>query len=616
MSHALAHRGPDDTGLAVWRDEGERRDSAFAFRRLSIIDLSGAGHQPMTTADGRFTLILNGEIYNYRELRRELESEGVHFATATDTEVLLEIYARRGEHCLNALRGMFAFVVRDNSTGEVFAARDRLGIKPFFFFAGHDAFLFASEVRALLASGLVPRVLDSVSLNSYLSFGAVQEPRTIVEGVRSLPPAHYLRIKGDGQIKETTRYWHLPEKKFEGDRAEAVFETRRRLEESVNAHLAADVPLGAFLSGGLDSTSIVALMRRHSTRTQTFTVVFDEHEFSERDEARRVANVLGTDHTEIVLAEQDLLAELPQAVADIDQPTIDGINTWVVARATHAAGITVALSGVGGDELFGGYPSFRRAALLRRFNAPFRLLGGNAQRRLAGVASTLLGNSLRSQKITATLAAGGDLLASYASMRGLFAREMRSALLGLRNGNTGGDYHLPTETLSLIAGGNGVGNDTFNHISRYEMSLYMANMLLRDTDVMSMAHALEVRVPLIDHHLVEWVYALPGHLKMGHHPKRLLVEALGDDLPPSVLNQRKIGFTLPFERWLHTSLKSFVNDSLNDERALRRAGLDANTVGGIVRDFERGAPSTSWSRIWGLAVLVEWSRRHKVEVAD
>jgi asparagine synthase (glutamine-hydrolysing) len=358
---------------------------------------------------------------------------------------------------------------------------------------------------------------------------------------------------------------------------------------------------------------------RTSARARTFTVVFSEEEFSERDTARHVADVLGTDHTEIVLGEDDLLSQLPHAIAGIDQPTIDGINTWVVARATRAAGVKVSLSGLGGDELFGGYPSFRRAAMVNRFNLPLRFLGRGTQRRLSDVAETLMGDSLGSQKIAATISGGGDLLASYASMRGLFSSHTRSALMRSGNGNPHhGGYHLSPETLSLIAEGNGSAEngDTFNRISRYEMNLYMANMLLRDTDVMSMAHALEVRVPLLDHRLVEWVYALPGKLKTGEHTKQLLVDAMGKDLPGMVLNQRKMGFTLPFEKWMHTALKPFVRANFSDEQAVRRAGLNGSAVTEILRSFENGARSTSWSRVWGLSVLIDWTRRHAVEVPE
>lgn len=616
MSDALAHRGPDDTAISLWRDDLSGRHTLFAHRRLSIIDVSSAGRQPMTTSDGRFTVILNGEIYNYKELRQELEAEGVQFATASDTEVLLELYARRGVRCLDALNGMFAFALRENSTGEVFAARDRLGIKPFYYFTGSSGFLFASELRAMLASGQVPRILDSLSLDSYLSFGAVQEPGTIIEGVRSLPPAHFLRIGPAGRIIEIVRYWRLPEKQFCGDRSEAVMETRRRLEASVDTHLVADVPVGAFLSGGLDSTSIVSLMRATS-RARTFTVVFAEQEFSERETARHVADLLGTDHTEIVLGEDELLAQLPHAIAGIDQPTIDGINTWVVARATHAAGVTVSLSGLGGDELFGGYPSFRRAAMVKRFSLPLRVLGKSTQHRLAAVAAAMLGDSLSSQKIAATISAGGDLLAAYGNMRGLFASQTRSALTGFGNGNAKHDaYQWSQETLNLIADARPTSEngETFNRISRYEMNLYMANMLLRDTDVMSMAHALEVRVPLLDHRLVEWVYALPAKLKTGKHPKQLLVDAMGSELPAMLLNKRKMGFTLPFEKWTHTALKPFINSTLNDKQVVRRAGLSTSTVTDILRSFANGSRSTSWSRVWALTVLVDWTRRHHVEV--
>ncbi|MBA3710881.1 MAG: asparagine synthase (glutamine-hydrolyzing) [Pyrinomonadaceae bacterium] len=620
MSRAVAHRGPDDAGVMTWPESADRSQTAFTHRRLSIIDLSSAGRQPMTTRNGRFTIVFNGEIYNYRALRRQLQKEGVRFGTDTDTEVLLCLYAQRGARSLESLQGMFTFAVRDNETGEVFAARDRLGIKPLYYYAGEGGFLFASEIRALLVSGLIPRVIDPVSLSSYLSFGAVQEPRTIIQDVRTLPPAHCLSVDAKGRINEVTRYWHLPQDKFNGARIEAIAETRRRLEESVELHLVADVPLGAFLSGGIDSCSIVSLMtRRSNQQVETFTVCFDEHEFSERELARQVAEKLGTRHTEIVLSEQDLLASLPQALAAIDQPTIDGINTWVVARATRAAGVTVALSGLGGDELFGGYPSFRRASRVQRFAAPISLLNAGTRRQVANLAMRLMGDSLRSQKAAAAIAAGGDLLSSYASMRGLFSKTTRQALLNSRHHNgcvveRDKDYNIPDETLALI--GNGQTNgDVFNRISCYELSLYTANMLLRDTDAMSMAHALEVRVPLLDHKLLEWVYGLPGSMKIGRHPKTLLIEALGKDLPAEVLGQKKMGFALPFERWLRTALKPFVAEALEDARGVARAGLNPIAVADVRNRFGVGARSTSWSRVWGLAVLVDWCRRHKVEVA-
>jgi asparagine synthase (glutamine-hydrolysing) len=617
MSMALAHRGPDASGLNLWPG-GSAPQTAFAHRRLAIIDLSEAGRQPMTTADGRYSVIFNGEIYNFQTLRKSLEESGVAFQTDTDTEVLLQLYAAQGRACLPLLDGMFAFALRDHQRGEVFIARDRLGIKPLYYWAGDGVFIFASELRSLLASDLISRALDAVSLNAYLSFGAVQEPRTIIENVRTLPPAHFMLVDGAGRIKEPARYWELPAATMPASRAEALAETRARLEASVRSHLVADVPLGAFLSGGIDSSAIVALMSRYAPgRVNTLTVCFEEREFNERQLARQVADRWGTAHTEVALSETEMLAALPAAIADIDQPTIDGINTWIVARATKQAGLTVALSGLGGDELFGGYPSFRRAARLQRYGSPINWLNEPARRQMAGVALKLLRDSLSGQKVASAIAAGGDLLQAYAGMRGLFSKASRAHLLhatAAAQSPANGHYHLPTETLSLIHQ-NGNGNDVFNRISRYEMSLYMANMLLRDTDAMSMASALEVRVPLLDHHLVEWVYALPGEMKTGDRPKQLLIEAMGADLLPEVAGRKKMGFALPFEHWMRTSLNAFIMDALKDTRAVAGAGLDAAAVGEVIERFEAGSRSTSWSRVWGLAILVDWCRQHQVAIA-
>jgi len=617
MSRALAHRGPDASGLNLWPSSSAPQ-TAFAHRRLAIIDLSPAGRQPMTTTDGRYSIILNGEIYNFQALRKTLEASGVVFETNTDTEVLLQLYARQGRACLGLLEGMFAFALRDHQSGEVIIARDRLGIKPLYYCAGDGLFVFASEMRGLLASELIPRVLDAVSLNAYLSFGAVQEPRTIIRHVQTLPPAHYLMVDECGRITEQTRYWELPAMAMPASRAEAIAETRARLEASLRSHLIADVPLGAFLSGGIDSSALVALMSRYAPgRVKTLTVCFEEREFNERHLARQVADRWGTAHTEVALSETEMLASLEAAINDIDQPTIDGINTWIVARATKQAGLTVALSGLGGDELFGGYPSFRRAARLKRYGLPINWLNKPARQQMAKVTEKLLGDSLRGQKAASAIAAGGDLLQTYAGMRGLFSKASRHQLLTAKASSQipgNGRYDIPSETLALIDW-NRNGGDLFNRVSGYEMSLYMANMLLRDTDAMSMASALEVRVPLLDHHLVETVYALPGEIKTGRHPKQLLIDAMGADLLPEVVGHKKMGFALPFERWMHTSLKAFVSDALKDTPAVADAGLNLAAVSEVIERFEGGSRSTSWSRVWGLAILVDWCRRHGVSIA-
>jgi asparagine synthase (glutamine-hydrolysing) len=616
MSECVAHRGPDAEGLAVWTEGAQR--TAFAHRRLAIIDLSESGRQPIETPDGRYSLIFNGEIYNYLALRESLAADGARFRTNTDTEVVLSLYKKYGKDCLRLLRGMFAFAIRDRETGEVFAARDRLGIKPFYYYSDKSLFVFASEIRSLLASELVPRVIDAISLNSYLSFGAVQEPRTMIENVRTLAPAHYVTVDSRGVIKELAPYWQLPTDTGCRDRAEAIEQTRSRLEESVRLHLVADVPLGAFLSGGIDSSSLVAFMSKQAAGcVKTFTVCFREQEFSERELARRVAEKWGTAHTEIALSEEEMLRSLPDAISSIDQPTIDGINTWVISRATRQAGITVALSGLGGDELFGGYPSFKRARAIERYLSPIGRLKASRRRQVAAVAARVFGDTLRSQKVASAIAEGGDLMAAYASMRGLFSKALRCELMSAGACaliETDHDYEIPEEALALIEGGNDA--DVFNRISRYEMSFYMANMLLRDTDAMSMASALEVRVPMLDHELVEWVYALPGEMKTGRAPKQLLIEAMGADLPAEIVAHKKMGFALPFERWLHTALRPFVSDVLGDSVAITRAGLNPSAVRDVASSFDAGSRATSWTRVWGLAVLVDWCRRHDVSMPE
>src|SRR2546421_8743252 len=357
MSGALVHRGPDDAGVAQWPASKSTPQAAFAHRRLAIIDLSPAGHQPMSTQDGRFTIIFNGEIYNYRALRKELEVEGARFTSHSDTEVLLQLYARRGRECLRWLRGMFAFAVRNNDTGEVFIARDHLGIKPLYYYQTGQLFIFASELRALLASEIVPRRLNRTGLASYLQNGSVGAPETIIEGIRLLQPGHYLTIKSgkDGglEVRETsyTEDWLSSATAPPGlDRQAAVEALRETLKESVRVHLVSDVPLGPFLSGGIDSSAIVALIRQVAgERPRTLSFVFSEEKFSEAQHARRIAELFATEHHQIHLSEQQLFEMLPEAIGAEDQPTMDGINTFVVSKAVKSAGITVALSGLGGD---------------------------------------------------------------------------------------------------------------------------------------------------------------------------------------------------------------------------------------------------------------------------
>lgn len=607
MSRALVHRGPDDDGVEVWPASEGTAFTGFAFRRLAIIDLSAAGHQPMSTPDGRYTIIFNGEIYNYRALRRELEVEGVRFASHTDTEVLLQLYARRGVECLHRLRGMFAFAVRDNRTGGVFIARDQLGIKPLYYHSASDLLIFASELRSLLASELVPRRLSRAGLYSYLESGSVTSPHTIIDGVRMLAPGHYIVVRPAGGASVEAREVAYMEGWLEGasapeglDRAAAVEALRETLKEAVRVHLESDVPLGPFLSGGIDSSAIVALMRQVTgNRPKTFSVVFAEEKFSEARHARQVAEKFDTEHHEIHLGKQHLFDMLPSAIGAEDQPTMDGVNTFVVSKAVREAGITVALSGLGGDELFGGYPTFRRALRLQSLMR----LPGAVRRGAAAVAGRLFNTAVNQKKLWQLVASEGTAAATCAVSRQLFPSVEADNLL------CEGAGFIPVQP-SL---GEYEEDDIVNAVSLCELRGYMTNTLLRDTDCMSMAHSLEVRVPFVDVEVVRFALGLPGSWKMnGGRPKPLLQDALGDLLPEEVRNRPKMGFTLPFEEWMQSRLRAEIEETFADRQQFEPIGLRPEAVAEVWRRFLRAPQSVGWSRPWALFVLARWCSRHGV----
>lgn len=613
MSNKLVHRGPDDEGVSLWpAGNGSPSGAGFAHRRLSIIDLSAAGHQPMSTPDGRFSIIFNGEIYNYRTLRKELETEGVQFKSHTDTEVLLQLYARRGTDCLRWLRGMFAFAVRDNETGELFVARDQLGIKPLYYYQTEGLFIFASEVRALIASGLVPRRLSRAGLMSYLQNGSVASPATIIEDIRILAPGHYLVIKARRASSLEVREVSYTDDWLERagapvglDRQAAVEVLRETLKESVRIHLESDVPLGPFLSGGIDSSAIVALMSQVSgNRPRTFSVVFSEERFSEAQHARQVARKFDTEHHEIHLGEQQLFDMLPAAIGAEDQPTMDGVNTYVVSKAVKEAGITVALSGLGGDELFAGYPTFRRALRLRsaaRF--PDSLRKG-----VASFGERVWNSSVQQKKLWQLLASDTTPAATCTISRQLFPFGDASSFFVNR-----AEFINGFNSNSARQANGFRGSDVINDVSLYELRGYMANTLLRDTDCMSMAHSLEVRVPFVDVEVVRFVIGLPGEWKLnGGRPKPLLQDALGDLLPAEVARRPKMGFTLPFEEWMQSRLRDEIETTFADDSQFTAIGLRPVAVREVWHRFLRAPRQVGWSRPWALYVLGRWCTQNQV----
>lgn len=601
MTDALRHRGPDDVGIAGIAAESGSGRGAFGHRRLSIIDLSAAGHQPMFTDDGRFCITYNGEIYNYRALRSELENEGLRFRSSCDTEVLLLGWRHRGPAFLRQLRGMYAFAIWDAHTEKAYLVRDPFGIKPLYVSDQGGEVLFASEVRALLATGRVPRVLSSSAVASYLATGSVAEPLTIIDGVITIPPGCIVEVSlrnGGFRTSEPTRYLtpFLSREEVDCDPRSHVFRVRNALRESVRYHLVSDVPVAVFLSGGIDSSAVAGLASEVSTqRLESFTVTFSEADFSEAGPARGAARRFNTRHHEILLSGRDLLDALPDVFAAMDQPSLDGLNTFVVSRAVRAFGIKVVLSGLGGDELFGGYPSFRRAhyiAPLWKLPRRIRHAGASTARPFAGIHAERLG---------ATLDGDSAALAAYHASRTLFGQRQLAALTG----KTG------SFDASVVADGMDVSRlSVQQQVSIYEATGYMRNTLLRDSDVFSMAHALELRVPIIDLDVARTAVsaARAGFITRGSL-KPLLVEAVKDLLSSEQIHRPKKGFTLPFETWMRNELFDEVQSVLSTT-STEAVGLRRSAVSDVWAQFLHHRRGVNWSRPWALYTLLRWAAQN------
>jgi asparagine synthase (glutamine-hydrolysing) len=632
MLATLRHRGPDDEGLLV------SSTAVLGIRRLSIIDLVG-GAQPVWNENRTVAALCNGEIYNFISLREELASLGHRFASRCDTEVLAHAWEEWGTDLCTHLRGMFAFAIAELPEGptggirRVFLTRDRLGIKPLYYSVQPQGLLFASEVCSLVASGYVPAQLSRAELEAYLLFGSVCEPATLIEGVSSLPPGHCLDSRMDDKRAGTLHSWceaephpwwnpallpaqiSAPAEKQPRAALKRVPQSARALREileaSVREHLIADVPLGVFLSSGIDSTAIAALASREQRGIRTLTVAFSEKNFSEAEIARRTAVRLGTDHTERLVTGQEMLARLEEAVSAMDQPTMDGVNTWFVSEAARAAGLKVALSGLGSDELFGGYSTFRSAPRLARIAQIGAALPSRQRRALAAAAMELPVGSSRlsaTRKVLAAWAEPDQLPHSYFFSRLLFIpAQVRTFLCG--------EFAAPLQSTwrqwLASAANQTVDANPFAAISWLELRSYLVNTLLRDTDSTSMHHSLEVRVPFLDHRVVEFALQCsqtPQTLLRAKPGKALLIKALGGLLPAEIVAQKKRTFTLPWEHWLRGPLRARVTASFSDPAPALVATVDFCAVNAIWQDFLRGR--TTWSRPWSLFVLNEWARRH------
>lgn len=616
MMAALVRRGPDGEGLV------SVPPVAAGSRRLSIIDLPG-GDQPIWNEDGTLAVVFNGEIYNFGELREYLESTGHQFRTRSDTEVIVHGYEEWGEQCVEHLKGMFAFAVIEMPQGRtgratrVFIARDALGIKPLYYAMENGALLFASEVRALLASGRVPAQLSAEAVPSYLLFGSVSEPMTLVEGVMSLPPGHSMSIAAAGPVRapEPKLFWDSPHSSAQSKPAAhtesdpPARRVRSLLENAVRGHLIADVPVGIFLSSGLDSTALAALASRVQGGIHTFTVAFPDAEFSEAKQARRTAQALDTEHSEFILSQQEMLTRLDEAVSAFDQPSMDGINTYFVSWAAHESGLKVALSGLGSDEIFGGYTSFSNTRQVSRLAKMARSFPAHFRRSTASIITNrgFFGSwPDPMRKGVAAWVNPDALLHPYFFTRLLFTPQLVEFWLGGRANpwNESSWAHWLADAARQAK-----NMDGFTAVSWLELRSYLVSTLLRDTDAMSMRHSLEVRVPFLDSSLVEYVLSLPESAKRRHaQPKALLVEAVRDLLLEETISQPKRTFTLPWENWLRGPLGGNVAAGLADWSPALESYVAGSVALGVWEDFLGGR--TTWSRPWGLYILNEWAKRN------
>ena len=593
MGAVLCHRGPDEEGFYASGPLG------FAHRRLSIIDLA-SGQQPMTDADGDVCVTYNGEIYNYRELRADLERHGHRFRTTSDTEVLVALYRQYGLDAFPRLNGMFACAFWDRRSAQLVLARDRFGKKPLYYYQDGHRVLFGSEVKALLAFGGVERSVNLRALHEYLTHSYIVGDEAIVSGVRRVPPAHVVVVER-GRVT-TRRYWRFAFRPATPapSEAEAVETTRTLLQDAVSRRLMSEVPLGAFLSGGLDSSTVVAFMARLSSRpVQTFSVGFDEEEYSELADARRVARHLGTDHHEMIIkpASLDVLSDL---VWHLDEPFGDSsaLATYYVCQAARQH-VTVALSGDGGDEVFAGYTRYQELDGWRRWHRiPRWIRGGVLERASRALPFTWPGwNSLYAAGRLGDPAAP-PLLGIYPWIQEhLYSRDFKAAVAN-------DDAFATTRGLVRDA----AHLDPVSRAQHLDTLEYLPADILVKVDRMSMAHSLEVRAPLLDYTLVEYVATLPAAYKLGGGvTKRILRQAAAPLLPPAVLTKPKQGFGVPKDLWFKNELRSFAADILLDRRSLARGWIRRDTLVRMLAHHAGGRRDYStW--IWCLLVLETWCR--------
>ena len=598
MCRVLTHRGPDDEG--IYLNEGMEKRIGLGHKRLSIIDLGG-GHQPMHNEDETIWIVFNGEIYNFQDLRKGLEQDGHKFYTYTDTEVIIHLYEERGAGCLNELRGMFAFAIWDERKKRLFLARDRVGKKPLVYAYQDNEFIFASELKSILEHPCVKREIEPCALDLYLTYQYVPSPWTIFKGINKLPPAHYL-IYENGKVT-VNRYWELPfTPKMKIDEEEACEETIRLLEESTKLRLISDVPIGAFLSGGIDSSAVVAMMARTGAKPiKTFSIGFEVGSFNELKFARIIARHFNTEHKEFIV-KPDAIEVLPKLIWHYNEPFADSsaIPTYYVAKMTRDY-VTVALNGDGGDENFGGYERYvgmEIASIYDKLPRPLKAVFRNITKKLVPPGSSKFRRLIN-----------GLILPPekrYLRWMSVFDEERRMALYSPEFLNRLGSYESSAYLFSMLSRQD--IEDMLDRVFSTDIMSYLPEDLLVKMDIATMANSLEARSPFLDHKLMEFAGRLPSRFKVrGLTTKYILKKALKKILPSEILSRGKKGFGVPVGIWFKGELKGYLSNVLLDNTTLKRGYFKSDYVRQLVTEHTTGIYDHT-HRLWALLNFELWHR--------
>jgi asparagine synthase (glutamine-hydrolysing) len=591
MNKRIEHRGPDAEGFFI--EDG----IALGHRRLSIIDLSSGANQPLFDHSNRYVIVFNGEIYNYQDVKSELD---YNWSSNSDTEVILAAYIKWGKACLEKLNGMFAFAIWDKVEQELFIARDRLGVKPLYYSFVNGVFVFASEIRSILASEILEAKIDENNLSEYLRFLSIATPKTLIKDLFQLCPGHYLILKHNGFSIQ--RYWSLLDKPVPNlsNRQAVLKACKLQFVDAVKSRMVADVKVGAFLSGGIDSSAVVAVMAGLSKDPiDTFSIVFNEKQYDESEYSQFVAKKYKTNHQAFLMKPADLIPNLDPFFKSMDNPTVDGINTYMISQLVAKTGIKVVLTGIGGDELFAGYVGFERWKSFQKFSWVFKV---PIFKPLLSVINTVK-KSRASLKLSDMFdSSSADLMAFYANSRSVYFKNELNYLLDkpiLKN-----DSWLDLNQTKKFP--------VLSQYSIAELSHYTLDVLMKDTDQMSMAWALEVREPFFDYKLIEFVLKLDDKNKFKKgSPKHLFVEAMGDLLPPEIVNRTKKGFTFPWNFWLRNELKPYCEealDSLSKRQLFKPEGIQY-----LWHSFLNNKQALTWLHIWGLVVLEKWMTENNIK---